>query len=175
MSLRRQDLVGDILRIVQRIALMSHAPIQGYNFAPSEVGRGQRWRTSDARPPVAHLGQHQAKRGGGSPPGGEIDRRGDAAPEFRQKSHVYLQRRLARARTDDQLRDVLEEAKQILGDWMRTPSVAGVEPERGSFAWKVQIANDERDDRAILAVYSISRSSLWRYRQKYRGLRAFTP
>lgn len=162
----------ELRRIILKLSLKSHAPIQGYEFAPSEVGRGDRWRKSDRRAPVPHLGQHQAKSGGTRMPRGGIDRQGDRTPEYRQKSHAYFEQRLKRIQTLEGLRALLKEAEEALEAWTRTPQVAGVDPERESFYWKCAIADDKRPMEDILRQYSVSRATVFRYRLKYRGLRA---
>lgn len=62
--------LASIGTLLARLELVSHAPIQGYEFAPSDVGRGQRNRTSDRNPPVPHLGAHRSKDGDTKTPRG---------------------------------------------------------------------------------------------------------
>jgi hypothetical protein len=121
-----------------------------------------------------------------------VDVKGDLTPEYRQKSHVHFQKRLghlerrwdrALAHPDgervlglqtailSELSTLVKDARDALEAWLRTPDVAGVEPERGSFLWKCQIADDKRDLEAIKTKYTVSTATVYRYRAKYKGLR----
>lgn len=177
-DLETRRLVGELRKIVQRLALVSHAPIQGYNLAPSENGRGERWRSRDTRPPIPHLGSHMPKGGDTQEPRGEVDWRGDKTPEYRQKSHLYFQRTITRWErsaylyTAGDLASLLGEAEDALTAWLKTPVVAGVELERGSFRWFCAIADDDRPIDKIKEHYSVGKSTIYRYRAKYRGVLA---
>lgn len=182
-----RELIAELRKVVQRLALISHAEIQGYNFAPSEVGRGDRWRRSNRKPPIPHLGQHQGKSGDTKAPGGDVDHYGDFQVGFRQKSHLYFDRQLARLlkrekATKDDLAALVFEAEQTLEDWRKTPVYQGPEPiERGSFRWKCLIADyggaslADGDVQRINDLYAlgktIHRSTIYRYRAQFRGLR----
>lgn len=158
-------------RIVLQLSLVSHAPIQGYNFAPNEVGRGDRWRKSQRNDPIPHLGQHQSKGGDTMIPRGDVDRKGDLTPEYRQKSDMYFRKRIPRLRNERELAALLKEAQDAQDAWRRTPEVAGVEHERGSYLWKCEIADTDGPVEPIKRKYTISQATIYRYRAKYRGLR----
>lgn len=181
-------LVAELRSVVQKIALISHAPIQGYNFAPSEVGKGERWRVSYTKAPIAHLGLHSAKGGDTQIPRGDVDHWGDFQVDYRQKSDLYFQRKFDRLQelersTRDEVRALIKEAEQAYEDWQKTPEYRGEEqPARDSFRWKCLIADyggdslDDEDIKTINRLYAmstqpVSRATIYRYRLKYRGLR----
>lgn len=174
-------LIAEIRRVVQSIALMSHGQTQSYNIVmlADEVPKAPpRWRLSDARAPVIP-GARPAKGGGSSIPSGGAPVWDDRQVEYRQKSHVYFQKKLDRlarrsSSSSADLEALLKEATQALEDWRKTPVVAGVEPERGSFAWKCMVADDGRDVDVLKRTYTVSRATIYRYRAQYRGLRSFS-
>ena len=122
---------------------------------------------------------------GGKCPGGGIDRFGDFQVDYRQKTAEHFQRRLwamvdaAKLFSAPDIEALAVEAQQAVDAWTRTPDVSGVkdlEPERDSYLWKCAVADDDRDIETINRVWRqggdpISRSTLYRYRAKYRGLR----
>lgn len=168
------SLIGEIRTAVQRLVLVSHAPIQGYNFAPSENGRGDRWRKSSRNDPIPHLGQHSAKGGDSSIPRGDIDRKGDRTPEFRQKSADHFQKtmerwvRSTREYRPSDLSRLLQEAKDAHEAWQKTPLVAGTRPALGDPRWKFWAANCDHTATDIVRWYSVSRSYLADIRKQYR-------
>jgi len=188
-SLPKTELAGhaviaDIRKVVQRLALISHAPTQSYDVVlkGDDVPKTpDRWRINTRREPWPHLGAHSGKSGDTAVPRGGINRFDDAQLDYRQKSHIYFERKLNRIvnypkSTSKDLEALLTEARQALQDWTKTPLYSGPEPlERDSFRWKCAIADDDRDVATINRVYgmgkTIHRSTVARYRVKYRGLR----
>jgi hypothetical protein len=185
----RQDpevlrLLSEIRRVGQKLSLVSHAPTQSYNVVMKgdDVPKTpDRWRVNTNREPWPHLGSHGGKSGDTTEPRGGIDRHGDFQVEYRQKSHLYFEHKLNRIignpkATPADLKELIAEAEQAHEDWIKTPVYKGAEPlERGSFRWKCAIADDDRDPETINRVYAmgktISRPTIYRYRQRYRGLR----
>lgn len=174
--------LSELRRVVQRLALVSHAPAQTVNLAPPPEGLRApvRWRVWPNRPADAHVGGRSRGGGDSSLPRGGVDWRGDKTEEYRQKSHVYFQRRLDAMERSDRLYTASDlsalhrEAREALLAWMKTPDVSGVkdlEPEPKSFLWKCQIADDDRPVETVKTHYSVSRATIYRYRSKYRGLR----
>lgn len=111
--------------------------------------------------------------GGKRPPGG-VDRQGDRKESYRQKTAEYFARRLARCTGDAEREALRLEAERALYDWRHTPEApnsAELAPERGSFLWKCRVADDDRPLEKIKEEYWVSRATVYRYRQKYRGLR----
>ena len=136
-----------------RLALVSHVPAAG--LEPSV-------RSADD------------DIGGRRPPGG-MDWKGDREPDFRQKSAGYFARRLNGGVSEERLAALLEEAREALWAWQHTPDVSGVielEPARKSFLWKCRIADDTRPLEQIKGEFQVSQATIYRYRLKYRGLRA---
>lgn len=80
--------------------------------------------------------------------------------------------RWRRAHREDSKRDCVEAAEEALdrARWAPDPP-KGVEPERGSFAWKKQIAEDERPSREVARIFSVSHVTVCDYRRRYRDLR----
>ena len=115
-------------------------------------------------------------------PTGGIDRRGDREEEFRQKSVDHFVRRLqgivdglgrmSQARAEELRDEILQQAIDALEAWRYTPDVPGVEPERGTLAWKCKIANDPRSSRVVAGHYGTSHVTVLRYRRDYLGIRA---
>ena len=73
-------LLAELRTLVAQLALVSHAPTQGYDFAPSTVGAGRRWRVSDHQPPIAHLGAHHSHDGDSRIPDGHDRERAPRKP-----------------------------------------------------------------------------------------------
>lgn len=180
-DLDTQRALHELRTVVQQLTLVSHAPIQGYNYAPNEVGRGERWRASDRKPVIPHLGQHQPKGGGTKVPRGNIDWAGDNKFfDYRQKSAVYFQNRVNDWESDkhhhgpDEISELAEEATAALTAWRKTPDSDGadLEPPRESFLWKCAIADDDRPVSKLMEVYKpIGRQTIYDYRKLYRGVR----
>lgn len=155
-------------RAIDRLSTKSHAPIQGYDFAPSDIGRGDRWRKSDRRDPIPHLGQHQSKSGDTSIPRGDIDRMGDRTPEYRQKSHMYFVLRVPRLETFSQLAALLREAEDAIEAWERTPMVAGQRPAKDDPRWKQWVASSSLNGGEIARLYGVTRQYVHQIRKGYR-------
>lgn len=68
--------------------------------------------------------------------------------------------------------EVVKAAEEALERALRAPEPpAGVEPERGSWAWKKRIAEDQRPSREVARVFSVSHVTVCDYRRRYRDLR----
>jgi hypothetical protein len=167
-------LINEIRPVVQRLALVSHAPIQGYNFAPPEFKAGERWRTRSTAAPNPHLSAHHAKGGDTTIPRGNVDYRGDKTPEYRQKSADHFARQLRRLEretrlcTASDLRDLLKDAEDALEAWHKTPLIAGERPALHDPRWKYWAANCDHTTADLVRWYSISRQYLHQIRQQYR-------
>lgn len=173
-------LIPELRRVVQRIALMSHAPTQSYDVVmPGDdvPNTPPRWRLNDRREPIPHMGSHVGKGGDTMIPRGGIIRKDDIEADFRQKSHIYFERKLNRlvaynGSTPADLTALLSEARQTLEDWCKTPPYDGEEAIiRGTFRWKCLIAEDKRDLDTIKRTYTVSTATVYRYRERYRGMR----
>jgi len=80
--------------------------------------------------------------------------------------------RWARAFSDAGRLEVVIAAEEELERWRVAPDPPqGVEPERGSWAWKKRIAEDNRPSREVARVYSVSHVTVCDYRRRYRDLR----
>lgn len=149
-KLAQHPAARELQRIILRLDLVSHV-------SAAAPGKGTPAQDEDI--------------GGKRPPGG-IDRKGDRQANYRQKSAVYFRRRWRHTNTVDGLEALLDEAREAVWAWSHTPTVSMVvEPERNSFFWKCQIADDTRDLEKIKAIYRVSRATVYRYRATYRGLR----
>lgn len=165
----RQILV-DLAQVLTELNTVSHANGASYEFADSSTMRGERWRTRD-KPVVPHLGgRHNPGAYDTKKPQGAVDWKGDRTPEYRQKSAEHFWRIACEARTVDDLRVVLRDAEWALEDWRRTPPVAGVTNEPGSFRWKCEIADDMRSVDEVVRIFGVSRSVVYKYRSTYRGI-----
>lgn len=154
MSTTRQD----ILACIARLSTMSQIGAVNYEARSKEfVGSA-----STAESP------------GGNVPAGGVDRRDDKEPEFFLRSADHFIRRLAKAHSESSLRDILHDAELAVKAWTHTPvpRTPGPEqdPERDSFRWKCMIADDPRSLQQIKAHYGVSRSTVERYQDKYRGV-----
>lgn len=138
---------------------------------------------------VSHVtsASYDSSGGGASPkskagarPPGEPDWKGDHEPDYRQKSHLHFVRRLRNlSRGVEKLSDeraveildqILKDARDALQAWRKTPQPAGADPQRGTKAWKIAIANDDRPSRVVAGHYGISHVSVLRYREQYSGV-----
>ena len=158
-QLLSQQRTRELRQVLTDLALVSHVRGTSYD---SSGGGGAR-----------------SDKSGTEPPGG-VDRRGDKSGSYRQKSHLVFLRRLdGLAKSLDRftideaeaIRDeILDEAVACLRDWRKTPEVPGQDPDRGTYEWKVRVANDPRPSRAVAGFYGISHVSVLRYRKDYLGL-----
>lgn len=171
---------GEIQRIrglVTRLMLVSHAPSQAFNPAPPTERMPQRWRTRDT-PHVPHASARHRHGGDTKKPTGNIDRKGDLTPEYRQKSHLYFAWTLRRWERShhfygiSDLRRLRIEAEQALDWWKRTPSVPGVQHDRDSFLWKCEVADAPGTVDEVCRKYGVSRATLYRYRARYGNIRS---
>lgn len=68
--------------------------------------------------------------------------------------------------------EVVEAAEEELERWLVAPDPpSGVEPERGSWAWKKRVANDPRPVAEVSRVFSVSRVTVYEYIRRYRDLK----
>jgi hypothetical protein len=178
--LAHHPLMTEIRTLLVRLEMISHAPIQGYEFAPGDVGRGQRNRTSDRKPPVPHLGAHRPKGGDTKVPrGSDVERRpraprsprveGDDRSQkawddfeddlaawkacYHRRTVSYFRRRLDRYVSDGELRQIQTELEETVTAWRRTPIPKGQEPEYGSAQWKRYIAESNEDAGTLASRY----------------------
>ena len=171
MNLADHPKAHQLRQVVVRLDMMSHANGASYEFAPNDVGRGDRWRFTNRHAPVPHLGSRQGKGGFDTKtPRGTIDWKGDKTPEFRQKSAEYFRRRAGRVKTIDELEALLSEAQAALDAWGHTPTVRGIPYERETFLWKCAIADDPRDIATVATFYAVGRRTVSRYRTQFRGV-----
>ena len=155
MTLERDFEVFDALnRAITRLCLISHAPAM-------TLGRSVRSSDEDI---------------GGKRPTGGINGQDDREADFRQKSVEHFRARIARCDTPEAARSLLVEVEDTIWAWTHTPDVDGIkelEPEHGSFLWKCNIADNDREHvRDIARRLGIGEATVYRYRAKYRGLRA---
>lgn len=104
--------------------------------------------------------------GGRRPPGG-VDRRDDREHDHPQKSAEHFRRRLAHTRTDEQRAMILEDAQKALKSWRRYEPAQGVEPERGTLAWRRMIADSPDDPTTLAKRHQISKRTVYHYRKLY--------
>lgn len=188
-------MTAEIRTLLGRLELVSHAPIQGYDFAPSEVGRGQRNRTSDRKPPIPHLGSHRPKDGDTKAPrGADVEHRprapraprveGDAQSEkrwdefedelaawkacYHRRTVRYFRRRLERCVSDGELRQIRLELEETIAAWSRTPIPLGQEPEFGSAQWKRYVAESPADAGTLATRFFCTRRYINKVRQAMR-------
>lgn len=209
-ALRNHPAYGELRQALAELSLISHAPTQTYQLAPPEDREAtpQRWRTNDRRPAVPHLGSHSTHGGDTmTPRGGDAEYKprapmgprieGDAQSEkawdeyemeyaawrecFERKTPDYFRRRLENCETEGRLVALLDECRNVLQAWRKTPDVDGVAelmPLPGSFLWKCTVADDRRPIEEIVQFYKspttgdpLHRSTVYRYRARYRGVR----
>lgn len=83
--------------------------------------------------------------------------------------HEEFRARWRAAKSDERRVEVVKAAREELKRLRRTPPPQQPLLERGSLAWKRDIANDrETSDKDLVRIHSISRQTLWRYRRDYR-------
>ena len=144
--------------VLTDLSLVSH--VRGTNYDPTTSGGGG----SSANP---------------LPPGG-VDRKGDREESYRQKSADHFVRRLnglvrrlpqiSDPDAESARDDILAGAREALKSWRQTPQVAGHDPEAGTRAWKIRVANDPRSSRMVAGHYGVSHVTVLRYREQYAGV-----
>ncbi len=180
----------DFRQALLELALVSHAPIQGYNLAPAENGKGERWRYRDTRPPIAHLGSHMPKGGDTQVPRGtDIDRprRADGKEE-REAWFASYQRRtvgyftIEFTRCHDRLLDsgdelacqarlkaLAKDCRDTVIAWKRAPMPVGQEPlSRADPNWKRFVAESTLDAGVLANRYDVTRQRIYQIRAAYR-------
>lgn len=176
------DAIVELRRVVQRLALVSHAPAQTVNLAPppDDLKRPARYRTKAHQPVVPHLGSHSTFAGDSAIPRGAVDFKGDKTPEYRQKSHVYFQRRLdgmvnaEREFGPAELSALVKEAEEALEAWQKTPMVEGMRPAINDPRWKEWVANCDHSLTELMRwyggpkPYGVSRQYIHQIRTQYR-------
>lgn len=80
--------------------------------------------------------------------------------------HLIHRHRWNRCISDHGRRQVLKEAQTELERIQHAP--VPTEPEWGSYWWKVKIANDGRSLEVVSRFYSIGKSTVSKYRARYR-------
>jgi hypothetical protein len=163
--------------LVARIALISHAPTQQYDrdAAHETVGSigGKRPAGGDFDKP-RHPGPNATAK--------DLEEYYDAheswLSSYQRKTPAYFADRLGTHPTVRRVRDLIVEAEEVYEAWRRTPPPArGIDPEKGSFYWRCQIADEfgekltEDQLKTLRSRYSISTATIYRYRATYRGLR----
>ena len=182
--------------LLAQLELISHAPIQGYEFAPSDVGRGQRYRTSNQKPPVPHLGAHRPKTGDTKTPRGtDVERKprapkaprieGDQRSEklwdeyeqdlaawkacYHRRTVAYFKARLGRAVSDGELRQIRLEIEETIAAWRKMPIPEGQPPALGDPQWKPWIGQSTEDAGVLATRFSVTRRYINKIRQEYRA------
>lgn len=150
----------ELRQVLTDLSLVSH--VRGASYDSSGGGRG----AEDSS--------------GATPPGGP-DRAGDRAPDFRQKTQYHFLNRygkllqaMSHGMSDERARanldEILSDARDALRAWRKSPTNPGQDPEKGTRAWKIRIANDPRPSRQVATHHGISHVSVLRYRQQYEGV-----
>lgn len=85
---------------------------------------------------------------------------GDLEPEF-----VTLRRRLQRATTDNEARQIRDTA--LAEHNALTQQAATANPEPGTLQWKRMIANSTLTPTELYRLYGVSRPTIYRYRAQY--------
>lgn len=134
------QLVAQARTVIARLELVSH-------------GKTASWSPSHGTEPPAL-------------PAGGISLLDDIEDDHPQKSHIYFARMLRRCRTNEHVERLIREAHIALDAWQRTPQTN--DPDWGSFAWKKQIARDDRPLEVVARFYSIGKSTVSKYRALYR-------
>lgn len=83
-----------------------------------------------------------------------------------QPPHLHYQHRWNNSRTHRSRQIVLQDAQDELDAIKRAKPPT--EPEWGSYWWKVQVANDDRPIEVVSRLYSIGKSTVSKYRSRYR-------
>ena len=112
----------------------------------------------------------QGKNDGGGRPSGGLVRKDDWQEDYRQKSGEYFRRRAKRVETEAELGLLLAEAEATVEAWRRAPASPGVDVPNNILLRRCVIAEDTRDISTVASFYGVSRSTVKRYRQQYRGL-----
>lgn len=141
----------EILLCVARLSTMSHVSAASQN--------GSRSSDDDI---------------GGRRPRGGIDIRDDKDPEFDLKSAEHFLRRLARAHSELALQAILSDAQKAIRAWTHTPVPKNPSPEQEpdprTYRWYCKVADDDRPIGVLVKHYSIDRATVYRIREKYRGI-----
>lgn len=136
-------------RLIAELELVSHGATRNYE----SDGRGAT-ETADPRGSTGHRPLRRDELQGHY----EVD---DYEPAF-----LPLRRRLRAATTDDELRDIIDIARRELELAKRTAAPA--RPEKGTIAWRRQVANDQRGATEVARLHGISRQYVYELRAKYR-------
>jgi hypothetical protein len=167
----------ELKRALLRLSLMSHAGTVNYDASTSGAS------SEDTSP-------------GGGRPSGAPDRptrkdRVDFIENFRQKpaewfvsefNHVaerYVAGRLSIIEFDDKVVGLARAAVQAIRDWTRTPPAEQAQvqwqsapgaPDTPTLEWRIRIGNERGSSRHIATKYSLSHTTVLRYRNQYGGL-----
>lgn len=172
--------LAELRQVILDLSLVAQGPSASFDPAPppDDLKRAQRHRTKAHQPIVPHLGNHSHFSGGSILPGPDMGRIDDKHFDYRQKSDRYFRNRLVRWENDKKrvygvsdLERLLKEAVAALKDWRITPSVAGVQNDRGTFLWKCEVADAKGDTEEVCRKFGISRRTLGRYREQFQGVR----
>lgn len=181
------DLSAQIRQALAELELVSHAPIQGYNYAPPAEGRKERWRTRavcvrcrnrglrtcEHQEPVPHLGQHSGKSGDTKAPMGTDRERPhglDEAKSLRESYHgktlAYFRAKRARNGDSDAL---LAEIRETTEAWLVVKIPKGQPPAITDPQWKRYIAESPEGSGVLATRFSVTREYIRQVRRAYRG------
>lgn len=186
---------ADLRRLLGELSLISHAPIQGYEFVSPKIGSGKRNRLSDRRPPVPHLGPHRPKGGDTKTPRGtDVEYRprapksprieGDARSQklwdefeedlaawkscYHRRTVSYFQSRIERAVSEGDLRRICGEIEETIKSWRVMPIPPGQPPALGDAQWKRWVAESREDPGVLATRFSVTRRYINKIRQAWR-------
>ena len=150
MTPSKPDLHRQARQLIARLELISHGTTRNY-AALNETSHTTSTETTSTRPP------------------GGIHPQDDREHDYPQKSYLYFRRRLAGARTPRDLQAIVTDAQAALGACTHTAQPpGGIEPERGTFAWKRMIANSGETAQRLSHLHRISVRTVHNYRAEYR-------
>jgi hypothetical protein len=139
----------ELRQVIVQLGLCSH--VSAVNFDPSSRDAGE-------------------DIGGKRPPGG-LDRKedGEREPGRMLKSAEHFRRRLARARSERALTEILADAEASLSAWRRQPPPKDKEhPMPGEFNWKRWVGESKLSVQEIANKCYVSPQYVGRVRKQYR-------
>lgn len=165
------ELSAQIRQALAELELVSHAPIQGYNFAPSENGRGDRWRKSDHKAPIPHLGQHSQKGGDSSiPRGSDVEHPDRHDPLELDAWRTSYHRRtigyfLVQLEERGESPVILAEIRETTKAWRVMQVPKGQPPDYGTAQWKRYIFESKEDSGVLATRFNCTRRYINMVRQ----------
>lgn len=157
---RTQEIDRELRQAIAELSLISHGPTMAWDRTArdtSDAPGGRRPGQKDSEPRPRDKDEFKAW-----------------LESYHRKTPDWFRRQRERALGNEQrLMRLRDDCRRCIDAWRKCPpQPSGIEPERGSFVWKCQIADDDRGTiKQREDLYGVDRSTIYRYRSQYRGLR----